>query len=98
MKYIKVTELKKILKDVSLSNNDLGRYGDGFGKAMHLVNKRLETINYTRCCEELKDKPKLSFKDWIKNNNIITDPFGFVYKGAFYKINELKKIYKEEIK
>ena len=51
MEYIKVTDLKEILKDISLSNNDLGRHGDGFEQAMHLINKRLEAINYTPCCK-----------------------------------------------
>ena len=39
-------------------------------------NKLLEAINYTRCCERLKVKKTLNFRDWTEQNNIGLDENG----------------------
>ena len=36
-----------------------------------LLEMQKEAINYTHCCEELKDKEKLSYSEWLKDNNFV---------------------------
>ena len=45
------------------------------------VKKLLEAINHTRCCTELKDKPKLNFGDW-KFSQGLRYMSDFTYKNA----------------
>ena len=92
---------------MKLTEENKKRIDDYFSK---LTNKELihinekyfdklkKAINYTRCSEKLKDKESISFDQWMKNNNVGNDPFGYVYKNRFYIYYELHSIYKQYIK
>ena len=45
------------------SYGDYGSYDDKYVKWLEAK------INYTRCCTELKDKPKLNFGDWKQGSD-----------------------------
>ena len=45
------------------------------------AKKQVESINYTRCCTELKGKPKLNFGDW-KFSQGLRYMSDFTYKNA----------------
>ena len=47
----------------------------------NFLEKKLEAINYTHCCTELKDKPKLNFGDW-KFSQGLRYMSDFTYKNA----------------
>ena len=66
----------------------------------YIAKKLLEAINYTHCCksdsELLKDKVKLTFKNWLFSSGI-RYVSGHNYKsndGDIYDIDELEKMYK----
>jgi len=48
---------------------------------LHKLNALQEAINYTRCCEELKDKAKLNFGSWKFSQGLIYMS-DFTYKNA----------------
>jgi hypothetical protein len=69
-----------------------------FEMVENFIDKRYKAINYTRCCEELKDKKPLTFKEWKKVNKytICTDETWFVSPEVGYiTTKELKKRYKK---
>ena len=69
---------KSILKITSL----YGTIGNNQKKQLQTSFKKLEeAINYTRCCTELKDKPKLNFGDW-KFSQGLRYMSDFTYKNA----------------
>jgi len=58
------------------------------------IEKRL-AINYTHCCKTLKNKPKLSFKDW-KFSKGLRYVCGHMFKdndGDIYDRDEIEKMY-----
>ena len=57
------------------SYGDYGSYDDKYVKWLEAK------INYTRCCTELKDKPKLNFGDW-KFSQGLRYMSDFTYKNA----------------
>ena len=57
------------------SYGDYGSYDDKYVKWLEAK------INYTRCCTEFKDKPKLSFGDW-KFSQGLRYMSDFTYKNA----------------
>jgi hypothetical protein len=49
-------------------------------------NKLLEAINYTPCCEELKDKKAMTFEEWVESE-------GYTEKWDGYFKNGIKFTY-----
>ena len=68
-----------------------------------LLSKQLEellkvAINYTHCCEELKDEEIPTFTDWLKDNGWKKTPSYYYYKkgGTTKERNLLIKMYQKE--
>ncbi|MCP4355249.1 MAG: hypothetical protein GY793_06380 [Proteobacteria bacterium] len=74
MEYIKLEDLQKNLKAISLSNNDITRCGDGFEDAMTLVNKLLQAIEVIQCCES--DSELLNgYELWKRTTSVKTENY-----------------------
>ena len=88
-----------LLKHLAL--NDCKGYVTSDGRLYKAIIDALEeAINYTHCCksdsELLKDKVKLTFKNWLFSSGI-RYVSGHNYKsndGDIYDIDELEKMYK----
>ena len=76
-----MTKAEEILEK-HLKINDvetmLGKHGRTHNAVINALN---EAINYTRCCTELKGKPKLNFGDW-KFSQGLRYMSDFTYKNA----------------
>jgi hypothetical protein len=55
-----------------------------------------KAINYTRCCETLKDKYEIVFEDWLKDH-IEQSNNGFCKNGIDYKVNEITWMYIQDV-
>ena len=53
----------------------------------------IEAINYTRCCKELKDKEKLTFDEWTKQQGYKQDFFYFKKDKEYLKPTEVFQKY-----
>lgn len=98
MKTIKLNDLKTKLKAISLSNTDLGRYGDGFEEAMHLVNKAVEAINYSQCSIQLKNKEETAFDLWLKNFEYAENVDSFWFEKDMLLCRDEMKLRYNEVK
>ena len=60
------------------------------------LEKKLEAINYTRCCEELKGKEAIPFEDWLKDKFIKISDTDYTNKDldCIWGYYELEDIYK----
>ena len=80
----------KILKSKSINDNFKKELADEILQ----IEKQL-AINYSQCCEKLKDKKAPSFKDWKKIKQITENNELFYLNGKRYYYKEIYKIYKE---
>jgi hypothetical protein len=60
-----------------------------FEMVENFIDKRYKAINYTRCCEELKDKEKISFDEWLKVEDIKMHQDGTFYISSERRYVEL---------
>tara|TARA_R110000737_G_scaffold118551_1_gene151041 strand:+ start:242 stop:529 length:288 start_codon:yes stop_codon:yes gene_type:complete len=60
-------------------------------------NTLKEAINYTRCCETLKDKYEIVFEDWLKDHKFEQSNNGFHKNGIEYKVNEITWMYIQDV-
>jgi len=62
------------------------------------VRKIIADINYTHCCETLKDEEIPTFTDWLKDNGWKKTPSYYYYKkgGTTKERNLLIKMYQKE--
>ena len=73
------TELKELIEDCC---NEIANKIEPLANVKARLYASLKpAINYTRCCEELKDKPKLNFGDW-KFSQGLRYMSDFTYKNA----------------
>ena len=63
----------------------------------NFLEKKLEAINYTRCCETLKDKYEIVFEDWLKDHKFKQSNNGFHKNGIEYKVNEITWMYIQDV-
>ena len=60
-----------------------------------LADKALKAINYSQCCTQLKDKPKLTFDEYTENFYICN---GFTYEskrtGKLVDVGEITERYR----
>jgi hypothetical protein len=64
-------------------------------KYIIVLEERLEAINNTHCCTELKDNPKLNFGDW-KFSQGLRYMSDFTYKnakGELFDVDVVNKTY-----
>ena len=87
-----MNKLESKLKDLNQMLIDDGYNGSNI-VIQTLEEIREEAINYTRCCEELKDKKKLNYEEWKFNQGLryISD---FTYKNAKGKLFESEDLVK----
>lgn len=57
-----------------------------------------EAINYSRCCETLKDKEETAFDLWLKNFEKTEENLYWFDEETLYCIEAMKDIYDTEIK
>ena len=57
--------------------------------------KKVEAINYTRCCCKLKDKEVMSFKEFVDTfvKTTVHNETYFYKNNEFYKIEKVKEMY-----
>ena len=73
-----MNKLESKLKDLNQMLIDDGYNGSNI-VIQTLEEIREEAINYTRCCEELKDKKKLNYEEWKFNP---TRTFNYLQRTA----------------
>ncbi|MGK0447554.1 MAG: hypothetical protein ACJA2M_001331 [Polaribacter sp.] len=68
-----------------------------FEMVENFIDKRYKAINYTRCCETLKDKYEIVFEDWLKDHKFKQSNNGFNKNGIEYKVNEITWMYIQDV-
>jgi len=93
---------------MKLTEDTKKRIDDYFSKLTHkellhinekYFNKPLEAINYTRCCDKLKDKETITFEEWKKDNVIeknVCNEYLYRY-GGWFDADDLLSMYKKDI-
>ena len=76
---------------IEILNNNITESKNDYNKIYEkdfdsLANELLEAINYTRCCEELKDKKAMTFEEWVESE-------GYTEKWDGYFKNGIKSTY-----
>tara|TARA_R110000823_G_scaffold314018_1_gene442303 strand:+ start:315 stop:602 length:288 start_codon:yes stop_codon:yes gene_type:complete len=87
-----MNKLESKLKDLNQMLIDDGYNGSNI-VIQTLEEIREEAINYTRCCEELKDKKKLNYEEW-KFSQGLRYMSDFTYKNAKGKLFESEDLVK----
>ena len=61
------------------------------------AKKEVEAINYTHCCETLKDKYKREFREWVKDNFERNGNMYLSKSGNWCKERNLEAKYKTQL-
>lgn len=89
-------ELKKILESKpKVEDYDCQPYGY-INALQNYINKLEEAINYSRCCETLKDN-EITFHEFTREFCIRAGSDLWLYKGIKYNDLELDLVYKQYI-
>jgi hypothetical protein len=62
-----------------------------------MIDDFKKAINYTCCCETLKDKYEIVFEDWLKDHKFEQSNNGFCKNGIDYKVNEITWMYIQDV-
>lgn len=63
-----------------------------------VVDATLKAINYSQCCETLKDKEETAFDLWLKNFKHAERDLYWYNKDTLYCVEAMRDIYNTEIK
>jgi hypothetical protein len=94
---IKIDEITEIeIKDGTLTINQFDN--NNVILSQYNLNKILAAINYTRCCEELKDKETPTFDKWLKKLKWkqIGSSYTFKRGESYTDAESLLRSYKKE--
>ena len=93
--------MKQIINELSKEVTELKDRGE-IGlfaelKLQNIINKLKKAINYTHCCEELKDLDNDNFEDWIIVNGYAVYDDYYLKNDIAFSESDLIEIYNKEV-